>query len=352
MGQSTETKERQSVVRTGAAVEVAKVGAGLTMSQRSYNAPVGHEVIIKVHACGVCHSDSFPVLGAFPGLKYPVIPGHELVGVIEDVGPDVVRLKKGDRVGVGWHAGHCFECESCRRGDFVTCQKEEIAGLTRDGGYAQYAIFHETACALVPEQLTSAEAGPLMCAGVTTFNALRNSGARPGDVVAILGVGGLGHLGVQFAAKMGFNTVAIARGSDKAAFAKELGAAHYIDSQSADALEQLNKLGGARVILSTVTSAKAMSPWIAGLAVGGKMVVVGADVEPIEVSPLLLLSARRSIAGWPSGTARDSEDCLNFSAQMGVRPMIEKFPFDQAQQAYERMMSGKARFRVVLELNQ
>lgn len=350
MTKSVDVRETAKLIRAGAAVQVAQPNTALSVADRSYPAPEGHEVRLKVEACGVCHSDSFPILGHFPGIKYPIVPGHEIVGIVDEVGPRVKRLKKGDRVGVGWHGGHCNECDRCRKGDFITCQNGEIPGITRDGGYAHYAIFHETVCAPVPAEISSAEAAPLMCAGVTTYNALRHAGARPGDVVAILGLGGLGHLGVMFASKMGFKTIAIARGSDKASFANQLGAHEYIDSQSKDATEQLKKLGGATVLLSTVTNAKAMAPWVDALTVGGKMVIVGADVEPIPVSPLSLLGARRSIAGWPSGTARDSEDCLKFAALTGIRPIIEKFPFEKAGDAYERMMSGKARFRAVIEI--
>jgi D-arabinose 1-dehydrogenase-like Zn-dependent alcohol dehydrogenase len=279
------------------------------------------------------------------------VPGHEIVGIVEELGADVVRLKKGDRVGVGWHGGHCAECDSCRKGDFITCRNLETPGITRDGGYAEYGLFPENVCAMVPPELSSAEAAPLLCAGVTTYNALRHAGAMAGDVVAILGIGGLGHLGVMFANKMGYNTVAIARGKDKAAFATKIGAHHYIDSENPDAVDQLNKLGGAKVILSTITNSKAMSPWVNGLCIGGRMVLVGADFQPMEVSPVALLAGRRSLTGWPSGTARDSEDCLKFAALSGIRPMIETFPLNKAEQAIEHMLSGKARFRAVIEVS-
>jgi D-arabinose 1-dehydrogenase-like Zn-dependent alcohol dehydrogenase len=343
------TKTEQSE-KTGRAAQIVKPNAPLEFVSKKYPAPGAREVRIKIEACGVCHSDSFTFAGAFPGTVYPAVPGHEIVGIIDAVGAGVHRLKKGDRVGIGWHAGHCNECNSCRSGDFNTCIKQQVAGLTLNGGYAEYAIFSEDACAAVPADISSSEAGPLLCAGVTTYNALRNAGARPGDVVAILGMGGLGHLGIQFANKMGFDTVAIARGADKGTFAKQLGAHHYINSESADAVESLNKLGGAKVLLSTITNSDAMSPWVEGLAVNGRMVLVGADVKPMQVNPVAMLRARRSITGWPSGTAKDSEDCLKFAALTGIRPMIEKYPFDKAQEAYERMMSGKARFRVVLEI--
>jgi D-arabinose 1-dehydrogenase-like Zn-dependent alcohol dehydrogenase len=323
----------------------------LATADKSYRQPQGHEVLLKVQACGVCHSDSFTLEGAFPGIPYPITPGHEIVGIVEEIGTSVSRLKKGDRVGVGWHGGHCGECESCRSGDFITCKKLEIPGITKDGGYAQYAVFHENVCAMVPDDISSAEAAPLMCAGVTTYNALRHAGAMPGDVVAVLGLGGLGHLGVMFASKMGFRTVAIARGAEKGAFAHELGARKYIDSQSKDAIDQLLAIGGAKVILSTITNAEAMTPWINGLAVDGRMVLVGADMRPMQVSSISLLGQRRSVCGWPSGTAKDSEECLNFAALMGIRPMIERFPFSKANEAYERMSSGKARFRAVIEMD-
>lgn len=340
-----------STTKVGRAAQVAAANAGLSYVDREYSHPSAREVRLKIETCGICHSDCFAFLGTFPGLKYPLVPGHELVGIVDAVGDSVTRLKVGDRVGVGWHGAHCLECESCRRGDFITCESLSTPGINIDGGYAEYGLFSEDACAKVPAEISSAEAGPLMCAGVTTFNALRNAGAVAGDTVAILGIGGLGHLGVQYANKMGFRTVAIARGKDKADFAKELGAHTYIDSQDDDAVAQLQKMGGAKVLLSTVTNAAAVSPWVEGLSLDGRLVVVGADVKPIEVSPLALISGRRSISGWPSGTARDSEDCMNFSALTGIRPMIEKFSFDKAEEAYNRMMSGKARFRVVLEIS-
>ena len=303
---------------------------------------------INVSACGICHSDSFTKEGTFPGVQYPRVPGHEVAGIIDAVGPDVVGWAPGQRVGVGWHGGHCGYCESCRRGDFVTCQTAaQVPGITYDGGYAEYMIAPAEALARIPDALTAVEVGPLMCAGITTFNALRHSGAQPGDVVAILGIGGLGHLGVQFAAKMGFQTIAIARGADKAPLALQLGASQYIDSQAQEPAAELRKLGGAKVILATATSGKALSAAIGGLGVDGRMIIVGA-ADPLEVSPLLLIGGRRSIMGWPSGTSIDSQDALRFSALSGVRSMNEVFPLARAAEAYERMMSGKARFRVVL----
>jgi D-arabinose 1-dehydrogenase-like Zn-dependent alcohol dehydrogenase len=329
-------------------VQVAKPNATLEVVERDIPEPQPNQVRIKVEACGVCHSDMFTVVGAFPGIQYPRVPGHEVVGILDAVGAHVPDWKKGMRVGVGWHGGHCGHCHSCRRGDFITCTTGQIPGISYDGGYAEYMIAPFEALASVPDDLKSDEAAPLLCAGITTFNALRHSGAAPGDLVAVLGVGGLGHLAVQFAARMGFNTVAIARGADKGPLAKKLGAQIYIDSTTQNAAEELMKLGGAKVILATVTDAKTMSSVVAGLGVGGKLVVVGASGEPIEVSPLLLIGARRSISGWPSGTAPDSEDTMNFSVQSNVRPMIETYPLAKAADAYAHMMSGKARFRVVL----
>jgi len=306
-------------------------------------------VRLKVEACGICHSDSVTKEGIWPGIQYPRVPGHEIAGIVDAVGSGVAGWTTGQRAGVGWHGGHCGSCDSCRRGDFVTCQvAPQVPGVTYDGGYADYAVVPAAALALIPDGLSAVEAAPLMCAGITTFNSLRNSGARAGDIVAVLGVGGLGHLGVQFAAKMGFKTVAIARGGDKASLARKLGAQHYIDSQATDAAAELVKLGGARVILATVTSSKAMAAVVGGLGVNGKLVIVGASSEPLEVPVLPLIFGRRSIVGWPSGTSIDSQDTLAFSVLTGVRPMTEVFPLERADEAYERMLSGKARFRAVL----
>jgi D-arabinose 1-dehydrogenase-like Zn-dependent alcohol dehydrogenase len=306
-------------------------------------------VRIKVEACGICHSDSVTKEGIWPGVQFPRAPGHEVAGVVDAIGAGVTGWIPGQRVGVGWHGGHCGYCDSCRRGDFVTCQiAPETPGISYDGGYADYMIAPAGTLASIPNGLSAVEAAPLMCAGVTTFNSLRHSGARPGDTVAVLGVGGLGHLGIQFASKMGFKTVAIARGGDKASLARKLGAQHYIDSQATDAAADLTRKGGARVILATVTSGAAMSAVLGGLAVDGKLVIVGAPAEPLEVPALPLIFGRRSIMGWPSGTSIDSQDTLAFSALSDVRPMTEVFPLERAAEGYERMMSGKARFRVVL----
>ena len=329
------------------AVQVSRANGPLELVSREIPRPGPREVLIKVQACGICHSDFFTVAGVFP-IQYPRVPGHEVVGTLEAVGPDVPEWKTGMRVGVGWHGGHCGHCHSCRRGDFITCETGRIPGISYDGGYAQYMLAPFEALAAIPEELASEDAAPLLCAGITTFNALRNSGVRPGELVAVLGVGGLGHLGVQFASRMGCLTVAVARGQDKAPLAKKLGAQHYIDSTAQEVAAELTRLGGARVILATVTDAKTMSAALPGLGVDGKLMVLGAAAEPIEVPPALLITARRSIAGWPSGTSADSEDTLKFSVLSNVRPMIEKYPLERAADAYARMMSGKARFRVVI----
>jgi D-arabinose 1-dehydrogenase-like Zn-dependent alcohol dehydrogenase len=332
------------------AVQVDAPNQPLKVVEREIPEPGPREVRIKVEACGVCHSDMFTVVGAWPGIQYPRVPGHEVVGRIHAVGKDVPEWKSGTRVGVGWHGGHCGHCVRCRRGDFITCVNHRVPGIAYDGGYSEYMVAPFEALAAVPDSLSSAEAAPLLCAGITTFNALRHSGAKPGDLVAVLGMGGLGHLGVQFSARMGFNTVAIARGADKAPFAKKLGAAHYIDSTSEDVAKALTQLGGAAVVLATVTDAKSMTATIGGLGIDGKLLVLGASVDPIEVSPLMLIGQRRNISGWPSGTSADSEDTLRFSAQSDVKAMIETYPLARAPEAYERMMSGKARFRVVITM--
>jgi D-arabinose 1-dehydrogenase-like Zn-dependent alcohol dehydrogenase len=328
--------------------QVTKPNAALEIVERDIPDPKAREVRIKVQACGVCHSDMFTVTGAFPGIQYPRVPGHEVIGIVDAVGADVPDWKAGMRVGVGWHGGHCGHCTSCRRGDFITCKEGKIPGISYDGGYAEYMIAPFEALALVPDDLKSEDAAPLLCAGITTFNALRHSGASPGDLVAILGVGGLGHLAVQYAANMGYKTVAVARGADKGPLAKKLGAHIYLDSTSQNPAEELTKLGGAKVILATVTDSKTMTAALGGLGIDGKLLVLGASPQPIEVSPLLLIGARRSIAGWPSGTAIDSEDTMKFSVLSNVKAMVETFPLAKAAEAYQHMMSGKARFRVVV----
>lgn len=303
---------------------------------------------MRVQACGVCHSDSFAKEGGFPGTSYPLVPGHEIAGTIDALGEDVEGWQVGQRVGVGWFGGACGHCDGCRRGDMISCANLDIPGITVDGGYADYVVVRAGAMALIPQELDAEDAAPLMCAGITTFNALRHSGAVGGDVVAILGLGGLGHLGVQFAVKLGFRTVAIARGSEKAALARELGAHSYIDSTTEDPAAELMKLGGAKVVLATVTNAPAMTATIGGLAARGKLLIVGASMEPMEIPPAMLIGGNKSIVGHASGVASDSEDTLAFSALSGVRPRIETRPLEQAGEAYERMMSGDARFRMVL----
>jgi D-arabinose 1-dehydrogenase-like Zn-dependent alcohol dehydrogenase len=332
-------------------VQVSRPNGPFEIVERQIPEPGAGSVRIKVQACGICHSDSVTKEGSLPGIQYPRVPGHEVVGVINALGAGVTGWAPGQRVGVGWHGGYCGRCDPCRRGDFFACQTGQITGVTFDGGYAEYMIAPASAVARLPEELSPVEAAPLMCAGITTFNALRNSGARPGDVVAVLGLGGLGHLGVQYAAKMGFHAVAIARGRDKEPFAKQLGASNYIDSQAQDAAAELLKLGGARVILATATSGEAMSAVQGGLAVNGTLMIVGA-AEAMELSPLMLLQGRRSVKGWYSGTSIDSEDTLAFSARTGVRSMNETFPLERVTDAYDRMLRGKARFRVVLTIGQ
>jgi D-arabinose 1-dehydrogenase-like Zn-dependent alcohol dehydrogenase len=344
-------------------IQVTKPNGPFEIVDRDVPEPGEGQVRIKIQACGICHGDSVPKQGLFPGIKYPRVPGHEVAGVVDEVNKNITAWKVGQRVAVGWHGGHCGHCESCRRGDFLMCKYAQTPGISYDGGYADYMIVPTEALALIPKQLSSIEAAPLMCAGVTTYNALRNSGARVGDVVAIIGIGGLGHLAIQFAAKMGFRTVAIARGKDREEMARKLGAIHYIDSQSQNVAEELVKFSsrstdendasaeataGAKVILATVPSGKAMNAVLGGLSVNGKLIVIGAADENIEVPPLLLISGRRSIMGWPSGTSIDSQDTLTFSAQSGIRSINQVFPLEHAPDAYELMMSGKARFRCVL----
>jgi D-arabinose 1-dehydrogenase-like Zn-dependent alcohol dehydrogenase len=332
------------------AVQVPYAGGPFEIVERDIPETEAGMVRIKVQACGVCHSDSVTKDGLFPGIQYPRIPGHEVIGLIDAVGPDVPRWKVGQRVGAGWNGGYCGYCDSCRRGNFFACETStQVTGVTRDGGYAEYLVTPFSAVAAVPEELSPEESAPLMCAGVTTFNCLRNSGARPGDVVAVIGLGGLGHLGVQFAAKSGFNTVAIGRGQDKAALARTLGAAHYIDSGVQDPAAELLKLGGAKVILATVTSADAMKAVIGGLVPTGTLMIVGA-VPSLEVPALQLLLKSQQVKGWYSGTSLDSQETLAFSVLSGVRSMNESYPLVRVNEAYERMLQGKARFRVVLTM--
>jgi D-arabinose 1-dehydrogenase-like Zn-dependent alcohol dehydrogenase len=329
-------------------VQVAKAGGNFELVEREIPGPGSGEVRIRVDACGICHSDSLVKEGHWPGIKYPRIPGHEVAGHIDELGTGVTHWTRGQAVGVGWYGGHCGDCASCRRGDFILCQNGRITGITQDGGYSEYMIAPEIAVASIPDGLSAEEAGPLLCAGITTFNSLRNAGARAGDLVAVYGIGGLGHLGVQYANKMGFHTVAIARGADKETLARQLGAAIYIDSSATHAAQELQKLGGARIILATAPDSKSISSLAEGLAPDGKLLIVAAPAEPITINPLTLIGGRRSVQGWPSGVASDSEDTMRFSARAGVRPMIERYPLAKAAEAYQRMMSGKARFRVVL----
>src|SRR5205809_5889826 len=332
------------------AAQISKAGADFEIVEREIPKPGVGEVRIKVQACGICHSDVLTKDGLWPGIQYPRVPGHEVAGIIDELGAGVSEWKKGQRVGVGWHGGHDGTCLACRRGDFGNCQNLKIAGISYDGGYQQYMVAPVEALTTMPESLSDAEAAPLLCAGITTFNALRHSGAMPGDLVAVLGIGGLGHLGIQFANKFGYKVAAIGRGSENAALAKKLGASLYIDSKATNAAQELQKMGGAQVILATAPNSKAMSELIDGLGPNGKLMVIGATFDPIEVTPIQLISGSRTIQGWAAGTSADSEDTLNFAELSGVRPMIETYPLEKAAEAYERMLSGKAQFRVVLTM--
>ncbi len=332
------------------AAQISKPGGDFEIVEREVPQPGAGQVRIKVQACGVCHSDVLTKEGAWPGIQYPRVPGHEVSGVIDELGAGVTEWKKGQRVGVGWHGGHDGTCLSCRRGDFRNCLNLKIAGISYDGGYQQYMVAPVEALTAMAESLSDVEAAPLLCAGITTYNALRHSGAMPGDLVAVLGIGGLGHLGIQFGNKFGYKVAAIGRGSENASLAKKLGASVYIDSKSTNAAEALQKLGGAQVILATAPSSKAMSELIDGLGPNGKLMVVGATFDPIEVTPIQLISGSRTIQGWASGTPTDAEDTLRFAELTGVRPMIETYPLEKAAEAYARMMSGKAQFRVVLTM--
>jgi D-arabinose 1-dehydrogenase-like Zn-dependent alcohol dehydrogenase len=332
------------------AAQISKPGADFEIVEREIPRPAAGQVRIKVQACGICHSDVLTKEGAWPGIQYPRVPGHEIAGIIDELGAGVSEWKMGQRVGVGWHGGQDGTCLSCRRGDFRNCRNLKIPGISYDGGYQEYMVAPVEALAAIPESLSDAEAAPLLCAGITTFNALRHSGALPGDLVAVQGVGGLGHLGIQFANKFGYKVAAIGRGSENATLAKKLGASVYIDSKSTNAAEALQKLGGAQVILATAPSSKAMSELIDGLGPNGKLMVIGATNDPIEVTPMQLISASRTIQGWAAGTPADSEDTLRFAELTGVRPMIETYPLEKAAEGYARMMSGNAQFRVVLTM--
>ena len=311
--------------------------------------PKENEVLIKVEACGICHSDAFVKDGTFPGLEYPRVPGHEVIGTIEAVGDNVSSWSKNQRVGVGWHGGHCFECEPCRRGDFISCQNAKVSGISYDGGYAEYMCAPQEALVAVPDELSSVEAAPLLCAGITVYNALRNSGIKAGDTVAIQGIGGLGHLAIQYAHKMGMRTVALSTSDDKKELALKLGAHHFINAKKDNASDKLQELGGARLILGTAPSGKAMTSVIGGLGVDGELLMVGATPEAVEVSPMEMLMGRKSVAGWPSGTPTDSEDTLKFSALFDTKPMIEEYPLEKVKEAYNRMITNQSKFRVVLK---
>jgi D-arabinose 1-dehydrogenase-like Zn-dependent alcohol dehydrogenase len=337
-------------VATMKAAQVKKPGEGFQVVEREIPTPGAGQVRIKVQACGICHSDVLTVDGLWPGIQYPRVPGHEVAGVIDAVGDGVSAWRKGQRVGVGWHGGHDNTCRECRRGDFKNCQNFQIPGISYDGGYQQYMVAPVEALVSIPDSLTDVDAAPLLCAGITTYNALRHSGALPGDLVAVQGIGGLGHLGIQFANKFGYKVAAVGRGPENATLAKKLGASVYIDSKATNAAEELQKLGGAKVILATAPSSKAMSELINGLGPNGKLIVIGATFDPIEVSPVQLITGSKSIQGWAAGTAADSEDTLKFAELSGVRPMIETFPLEKAAEAYARMLSGKAEFRVVLTM--
>ncbi|HTZ96596.1 MAG TPA: alcohol dehydrogenase [Terriglobales bacterium] len=330
--------------------QISKAGGDFEIVERRIPTPGAGEVRIKVQACGVCHSDVLTKEGGWPGIQYPRIPGHEVAGIIDMVGERVTAWKQGQRVGVGWHGGQDNTCDRCRRGDFANCQNVKVAGISYDGGYQQYMLAPVEALVSIPDSLSDAEAAPLLCAGITTYNALRHSGALPGDLVAVQGIGGLGHLGVQFANKFGYKVAAIGRGPENGALAKKLGAHVYIDSKATNAAQELQKLGGAKVIMATAPNSKAMSELIDGLGPNGKMLVVGASFDPIEVTPLQLIAGGKTIQGWWSGIPTDSEDTLRFSELTGVRPMIETFPLEKAAEAYARMMSGNAQFRVVLTM--
>jgi len=332
------------------AVQISKAGGNFEVVERPKPDPGRGQVRIKVEACGICHSDVLVKEGLWPGLQYPRVPGHEVAGRVDAVGADVNLWKPGQRVGVGWHGGHCFICDACRRGDFILCQNQKITALHFDGGYAEYMIAPQEAVAAMPDDLPADEAAPLLCAGITVFNPLRNSGARSGELVAVQGIGGLGHLGIQYARQMGFRTVAIGRGADKEALAKKLGAHAYLDTNQGPPAEALQKMGGARVILATAPDSKSMSALVDGLGGNGTLLVLGTGPDPLTVTPMQLIFRKKSIKGWPSGTAKDSEDTLQFSSLSGVRPMIERYPLEKAAEAYEQMISGRARFRVVLTM--
>lgn len=332
------------------AMQVAEAGGSFELVEKEIPTPGPREVLIKVQACGICHSDAMVKDGLMPGIQYPRTPGHEVVGTVEKTGEDIRNWTEGQRVGVGWHGGHCYTCEACRNGDFINCENGQVTGIHFDGGYAEYLTAPESALAAIPDALDSAEAAPLLCAGITTFNALRNSDLTPGDLVAVQGIGGLGHLAVQYAHKFGCNVVALSRGTDKKELAQDLGAHHYIDTTQTDAAEALQQMGGADLILATAPNSDAISSVVDGLGRNGRLVVVAATSDPVKVTPLQLIMGRKSISGWPSGDAKASEDTLEFSALTDVTPRIETYPLEQANEAYDRMINNEARFRVVLDI--
>ena len=340
----------QVAVTTMKVAQIARPGSDFQIVEREIPEPGAGHVRIKIQACGVCHGDQFTKEGLWPGIEYPRVPGHEVIGILDEVGVGVSGWQKGQRVGVGWHGGHDGTCLSCRRGDFRNCRNRKVPGVSYDGGYQQYMVAPVESLSAVPEGLSDVEAAPLLCAGVTTFGALRNSGALPGELVGVVGVGGLGHLAIQWASKFGYRVAAIGRGPDDLGLARKLGASAYIDSGSVNTAEALQQLGGAQVILATAPSSKSMSAAIGGLAPNGTLVVIGVDAQPIEVTPLQLITGVRSIRGGLAGTPADGEDALRFAALSGVRPMVETYPLERAAEAYARMMSGKARFRVVLTM--
>lgn len=339
-----------TAAKTMLTAQVPGAGAEFQIVEREVPGPGPGQVRIKVLACGVCHSDAFTKDGSWPGIQYPRIPGHEVVGIIDETGAGVSGWRKGQRVGIGWHGGHDGTCPQCRRGDFRNCRNRQVAGISYDGGYQEYMVAPVQALAAIPQDLDALEAAPLLCAGVTTFDALRHGGALPGDLVAVQGIGGLGHLGVQFAARLGYRVVAIGRGPETAALARKLGASLYLDSMATDPADALQRLGGARVILATAPSSKAMSALVGGLGPNGTLMVIGATFDPIEVTPVALITGSRSLQGWAAGTPADSEDTLRFAELTGVRPLIETYPLERAAEAYARMLSGKAEFRVVLTM--
>ncbi len=333
------------------AAQITKAGNDFELVDLPLPEPGDNEILIKIQACGICHSDAFVKEGLFPGIEYPRVPGHEVVGTVEETGKNVTEWKEGQRVGVGWHGGHCFTCDACRKGDFINCSNGKICGISYNGGYAEYMTAPKEAIAAIPDELSSEEAAPLLCAGITTFNALRNSGAKPGDLVAVQGIGGLGHLAIQYAVKMGFRTVAISGSNDKEDLAKELGAHIFINAGKHDPADELQQLGGARVILATAPNSEAISALTGGLGLEGNLLIVAASGEAVEVSPLSLIMGRKRVSGWPSGTAKDSEDTLQFSALTGAKTMIETYPLEQVNEAYNHMINNKARFRTVLTMD-